>query len=464
MFGLLIVLGFGLRFGYGVARYRGKLMRLSGNSFIGLWDHDALEHILISRAILSGKGYIVDDSPPEPGKHIRYPGQEALFKAPLYEFFLAGTFALSGFSFRLFFPVQALLGGLSAGLVSLIALQVFGRWRAAWLAGAAAAVDPLLVNAASQPYSETLFVFFFLLSIWAFLKWFQTSRLPWALLCGTTVGLCMLVRENGLLLVVAMGVALLLVRPPRFRTWSGYAVIGLATIAVVAPWTIRNYVRFGVFVPVSSIVGVDFTEGNNECVAAESLFEPYWAEGPCEPVARERRMLLATASFDPRVPEAVRMDRVCRRIALQFVKDHPVAYAKLALRRFWTTLLPFDPRGDQRLPERLALALYWLIVFPAGIVGMVLTVRRPEPARALLAVLVILDLASIVAVLYWSDLRFRIGIDLLLACFAAWAYDEWVGPRAQILVSQEVGGAGGIGVPTFHSPVRASPQPSSEND
>jgi 4-amino-4-deoxy-L-arabinose transferase-like glycosyltransferase len=428
IFGLLFVLGFGLRFAYGAARYRTRLIRLSGDSFIGFWDHDALEHILIGKALMSGKGYIVDDSPPEVGKHIRYPGQEALFKAPLYEFFLAGMFALSGFSFKLFFPVQALLGGLSTGLVGLIVLQVFDRPRAAWLAGVGAAADPLLVNAAPQPYGETLFIFFFLVSLWAFLKWFQTRHLKWALLSGAMTGLCMLVRENGLLLLVAMGAALLLAKPLTARTWVGYAVMAAVTIAVVAPWTLRNYARFGVFVPVASIAGVDFTEGNNECVATESLFEPYWAEGPCDQVARQRRELLAAQSFDPRVPEAVRLDRVCKLIAVQFVKDHPVAYAKLALRRFWTALLPYDPRGDQRPPERLALSLYWLLVFPAGIIGMILAVRRVDPARALLASLIVLDLASITAVLYWSDLRFRIGIDVLLACFAGWAYDEFLAP------------------------------------
>jgi hypothetical protein len=93
-------------------------------------------------------------------------------------------------------------------------------------------------------------------------------------------------------------------------------------------------------------------------------------------------------------------------------------------RRFWTTLLPYDPRGSQHRQERIVLSLYWLLVFPAGLLGMVVALMRIESGRLLLGVLVVLNLLSIAAVLYWSDLRFRVGIDLPLGCFAGWAYAE----------------------------------------
>jgi len=422
-----MMLGFGLRIGYGVIRYGNALTTVSGNAFINNWNADALYHVLIADALLSGKGYIVDDAPLAPGRTVRYAGQEALFKAPLYEFFLAGTFAISGFSFKLFFPLQALFGGLLTGLMGLIALLIFRRPGAAWFAGIAAAFHPILVNAASQPYNEDLFFLFFAAAIWAFLVWLQTQRMQWAILCGIMIGLCMLTRENGSLLLIAMGGVVLIAAPRTLRTWMGYGIIALITVAVVAPWTIRNYVRFKVFVPVASIVGEDFVEGNNSCVASEGWFVPYWAEGPCPAVNEQRRMLGEEGVAN--LPAAVLSDRLSQRMALQFVSDYPVAYAKLAFRRFWTTLLPYDPRGSQGRHERIILFLYWLLIFPAGLIGMVVSLRRLEPARLLPALLVILNLLSIAAVLYWSDLRFRVGIDLLLACFAGWGYAEVFGPR-----------------------------------
>ena len=140
---ILLILGFGLRIGYGVVRYRSGLITISGRAFITAWNFDALEHVLIAKALLSGKGYIVDDSPVLDGKHVHHAGEDALFKAPLYQFFLAGLFAISGFSFILLFPLQALFGGLLTGLVGLLTLETFRRPRAAWLAGFGAAAPVL---------------------------------------------------------------------------------------------------------------------------------------------------------------------------------------------------------------------------------------------------------------------------------------------------------------------------------
>jgi len=431
MFLILVILGFGLRMGYGALRYRSALIHLSGRAFINSWDADAFYHVLIAEGLLSGKGYIVDDAPVASGRNIRYAGQEALFKAPLYEFFLAGSFAISGFSFKVFFPLQAILGGLSTGLMGLIALRIFRRPDAAWFAGVAAGIHPILVNSASQPYNEDLFFFFFAAAIWAFLVWFQTQRVRWAVLCGALIGLCMLTRENGVLLLAAMGAVVLISAQRKFRTWTGYAAIALTTIAVVAPWTVRNYVRFGIFVPVASIVGEDFVEGNNSCVAAESWFVPYWAEGPCPSVDEQRRVQRDDEPASSRVPAAVRRDRLSQRLAFQFVSHHPGDYAKLTFRRLWTTLLPYDPRGRQHSHERMVLFIYWLLVFPSGLLAMVVGLKRIDSGRLLLGLLVILNLLSIAAVLYWSDLRFRVGIDLLLACFAGCGYAEVFRPQRQ---------------------------------
>jgi 4-amino-4-deoxy-L-arabinose transferase-like glycosyltransferase len=424
LFVILLILGFGLRIGYGVVHYRSALTHLSGRAFINKWDADALYHVLIAEALLSGKGYTVDTAPLAPGREVHFAGQEALFKAPLYEFFLAGTFSLSGFSFKLFFPLQALLGGLLSALTGLIALRIFRRPDAAWFAGVAAAAHPILVNAASQPYNEDLFFFFFAAAIWAFLVWLEEEKPGWAILCGAMIGLCMLTRENGSLLLAAMGVVLLAVKERTRRIWAGCALIALTTLAILAPWTIRNYLRFGIFVPVAAIVGEDLLEGNNPCVASESLFTAYWAEGSC-PWVDQQRLVLRQAETDPRIPAAVRRDRISRRIAVQFISSHPADYAKLSFRRLWTTLLPYDPRGNLRSREKLVLLAYWLLVFPAGFVGMFSAFKRIGPGHLLLASLVILNLLAIAAVLYWSDLRFRVGIDLLLACFAGSSYAKF---------------------------------------
>ena len=45
----------------------------------------------------------------------------------------------------------------------------------------------------------------------------------------------------------------------------------------------------------------------------------------------------------------------------------------------------------------------------------------------LLTLIIALNLLSIMAVFYWSDLRLRVGMDLMLGCFAGWFYGEMEG-------------------------------------
>jgi 4-amino-4-deoxy-L-arabinose transferase-like glycosyltransferase len=423
LFLTLVIFGFVLRMGYGIVRYRGNLIDLSGVSFITSWNYDGLEHVLIAKALLSREGYVVDTLPLPAGKHIREQGQEALFKAPLYQFFLAAVFAVSGFSFKLFFPLQALFGGLTSGLVGLISWEAFQRPDTAWISGFAAAVHPVLVNAASQPYNEDLFFFLFAAAVWFFLVWFRKRDLGWALLCGVSLGLCTLTRESAIPLLAAFGI-IIIVSSRDLRSWMALGAISITCLAVIAPWTIRNYVRFHAFVPVASIVGEDLATGNNECVASESFFMSYWAEGPCIAL-KDRVVELRTLMPLHDLPPALQFDRLSRRAALDFIQQYPLLYAKLAIRRLWTSLLPYVPRGNQRRHERIVLTIYWLAVFPPGWFGLFLSFREGLDARiGLLALIILLTLLSIMAVLYWSDLRFRLGIDLLLGCFAAWFWSR----------------------------------------
>lgn len=430
LFVILALLGFLLRVGYGVVRYRSQIIHLSGDAFILSWEHDAFYHVLIAKSIVMGKGYVVYG--PMGTRLIHDIGEPALFKAPLYEYLLAAIYALSGFSFKLFFPIQALLGGLTTGLIGLITLRVFQRPVAAWLAGGLAAIQPILVNSASQPYNEDVFFFLYIVSVWAFLVWLENNGHRWALVSGVAAGLCTLTRENGWILLIAMGAALVLSTELTRRVCTGFAVMAIAAVGIVAPWTIRNYVRFHAFVPVASVLGIDFAQGNNECVASEGLFVPYLAERTCPQVQQKVRAILANTAFDPRTPATVRADKICKRVGLEFVETSPGSYIKLCLRRLWTTFLPFDPRGNQRGLERVVLFFYWVLVFPAGIIGTALALKgRMESGRLFLALLLVLNIASIAAVLYWSDLRFRVGIDLILGCFAGLAYDYLYARRGQ---------------------------------
>ena len=414
---IVVVVAFAVRLGYGVCRYKRQLL-LSDNAFITIWHHDALYHVLIAKGILEKHEYVV--SPPPSGPVLRYQGEPALFKAPAYQYFLAGIFKLSGFSFA-FFPLQALAGSLMCGIVALIANRAFQNPIAAYYAGLTAAVHPILVNSASQPYNENVFFFLFMVSIWAFVLWTEQNKPALAVLSGLSMGLCALTRESGLLICAGFVAALmqksLVIN--RKRAAFGLAIVLGSASVVVFPWVIGNHLKYHTGLLISGISGPDFVDGNNECLVKESALLPYSAEHGCPPLRTELSFRLHHYEFDRTIPTAIRVHLVCVQMAKEFLRENFSGYGKLVFRRLWTTLLPFSPRGPQGWYERIALSFYWIAVFPLGFVGIVIQARKGfDSIHALLLSILLIYVAAIAAVLYWSDLRFRLGSDLILGCFA----------------------------------------------
>ena len=425
---VVIVVALVLRVGYGVARY-GPVLGVSGAEFVALWNYDALEHVLIAQAIRAGKGYIVDPTANLEGKTVRSPGREALFKAPLYEYLLAGLFAVGGLSFWLFFPLQAAAGAALSGLMALVTMDVFENRVAALYAGLAAAGHPVLVNAASQPYNENVYFFLFALTLWTFLRWLRNGSRGVAIACGVLAALTALTRESMVPVFAAMiGFGLI----TSWRTHRKSAVAGsLVMVAVaaltIAPWTLRNYLRFGLVVPISSISGTLIAAGNNECVAAQPLSTAFYGDDGCKSLDMRRYALLKES---PGEPYAVWNDRVDAKLGLDYIREHPVEYVRLCVRRAWTALLPYHPRQELGLFKKTIPAGYLLLVVVPGLVGAIAcAVSRPSREVQLLLLLIVVSYAPLVAIFVSHDLRFRIGFDLLLACFAGWAVAHWMPPR-----------------------------------
>jgi hypothetical protein len=440
----LFLLGLALRVGYGIARYGGDLLHSRDGAFIGRWDYDAAEHVAIAHALLSGQGHLVADLPELQAKHARGVGQDAIFKAPLYQFMLAGLFGFFGFSFIPLLCAQAILGGLLSGLWGVLTLTVFQQRATAWFAGLTTAFHPVLVNSASQPYNENLYFFLFAATLCMFFRWLRGASKGAALAFGLVAGLWILTRDSAFSIVVVLLLVAAWWCATRSRPLGHVALMTLATVLMISPWTLRNYWHHGLFVPVASIVGAAFLEGNNPCVAPESLFTPFWGEGPCKVTDEKRAQALASL----KLPEPISMvwkDRIAGRIAAEFIVENPLSYLKLTARRLWTVLLPFNPRAEQGLVQRFAFTMYWLVVVPAGLVGIAMSVRWSPLQPRLLALVAAASLATLAAVVVWSDLRYRVGLDVILGSFAGWVYSRLAArvlPAASLTPQQNSHGSG----------------------
>jgi hypothetical protein len=232
-----------------------------------------------------------------------------------------------------------------------------------------------------------------------------TPHAGWTLAAGTLGGLAILCRESAAPVVLALAGYTLLARPFGLaKAMVTASAIVLLSAAIVAPWSIRNYVRTGHIVPVASTTGTVLSFANNECLAAEPLLSWYWAEGYCPPLQAVRERIRAELPPHERDNYLI-FDRIDGALGAAFVRERPLDYLKLTMQRAWSIFLPFHPRQQLDVVQQLALLGYWLAFIPVGWLGLVAALR----ARARGAVLMTLIMGAVLLpqiVLYFSaDMR-----------------------------------------------------------
>lgn len=206
------------------------------------WDYN--RHAL---SIAGGDGfpdsyYVADEGP-------------SALRAPGYPFFLAGIYVLSGDSVTLGRIANAALGALAVLLIFLITTRIWGR-RVGFFAAAAAAVFPPLVLLSKELLSEPLFIALTMGMVLAILEFRRTREARWAILAGVLAGLGALTRNPGPALAIPLLVGLWVGRPRRSWAAARVPLLSLLCMALaVFPWTVRNAVEFGRFVPVTSGTG-----------------------------------------------------------------------------------------------------------------------------------------------------------------------------------------------------------------
>ncbi len=181
-----------------------------------------------------------------------------------------------------------LVGALTVGLTGLIGRRLAGDG-AGLLAATVAAVHPALVNndvsLAAEPLAAGLGAGVLLAAL---AVWDRPTRLRWAVL-GGVLGVGCLVRAEFLLLVpILLGGLVWHHQAGRAnRGWRGAAMGLVGVIVVLAPWTVRNAVTFGRFVPVSNNLG-SVLRGANCDLAYHGQFKGLWVtnvgDGPASTV------------------------------------------------------------------------------------------------------------------------------------------------------------------------------------
>jgi hypothetical protein len=252
---------------------------------------------------------------------------------------------------------------------------------------------------------------------------------------GLILGAGILLRPAVIALAVGMGLYLLMRRSRRLpERVVAAGIFTLAAIAVVTPWSYRNYRVFGAFVPISTNGGYDLYLGNN----------PQAVGGGWMPLDEgEHRPGDGTG-------DEVRVDRDAQDRAILWMRQYPLDYAELTIKRSvrWLSAAPDNVAGTRltsteevdeaifrayraraqgvALPESPAVkrsarlnstvVFVWsLIMIPLALAGIVIDLSRG--ARWL--VLAPLLSYALVLSLAFMQLRFREAVMPLILMYAS---------------------------------------------
>lgn len=381
--------------------------------------YDQISYNTLAQNVLAGKGFSFDE-PWWPGTPAHEPTAHWSF---LYTLYLAVVYLIFGYHPLVARLIQAVLG-------ALLCLQVYrlGRRLAGPHVGLVAAgivaVYAYLVYYAAALMTETFYILAIMLALNVSLDLEQhPSPQRWAIL-GLAIGIAALLRQTILLFlpVLLLWLWWKATRPEGPKESKGpeesdvpsgtsgtsgtsrsYVVVGrssfvvglLITLAVIAaliaPWTVRNYLVYHTFLPLNSNVG----------------FALYWAAHPDH----------YAAPFPPEVAglnEAQKSNALLRYAIRHLVLEHPGRYLWLSLSQV-KEFFQFWPSPESGLVSNLARVLSFGICLPFMIHGLFLSFRR---WRAWMLCYLFLIVHSLVHIFSMADIRYRLPMDPILIVFA----------------------------------------------
>lgn len=346
---------------------------------------------------------------------------------PLYPAFLAVPAALG------FHGTLALrLWSAAAGTATVVLLGLLGRDLAGERTGlVAAGIAAVFVDLAAQSltgWSEGLYAFTIVLSVYAAYRFLASPDLPHALFLGIAITLATLTRAEAAVLYLVLLVPLVWrardVSPARRAVLFG-AGIGVAAL-LFAPWVAYNNGRFEHRVLVSNGLGGLLASAN--CA-------PTYASGPylggwgyvCQPGVR----------INPSTDESV-ADAEMRTAGIRYATHHagrlPVVVPARLLRTFGLYQPVRMTGNDLELRHTeagwlidVALAQFY-VLFALGVAGLVVLARRRVPVLPFVATVA---LVVVITIFGYGTMRFRIALEAVLPVLDAVAVVAFADARAR---------------------------------
>jgi 4-amino-4-deoxy-L-arabinose transferase-like glycosyltransferase len=312
----------------------------------------------LSSNLAEGKGFVYSG----PGKLI-----PEFDRGPVYPALVAEIIRLGGT--RSFIPVQvfqSLLHGLTCFVVFLFASKLHARGIALAAEGLCA-VHPMLIWYTARIWIETTHTFLVTVSIFSLLLLAGRSTPRRSVASGLLLGLTSLTKSILLPFSFVAGGVLLLRKGRQALPAAGTMLI--VCLLLVLPWTARNYLESGYFIPVQTSLGLNRVQG--DAIGMNWTRMPFstldiWLVGK----ARIDSILEGTGAspLDPRG------DRILAASSLRLSMENP----GFALKRTAVNLLTFCYMSESRA-KSIFLACIQIPLFLCALAGSYrLWKRHPE--------------------------------------------------------------------------------------
>lgn len=248
---------------------------------------------------------------------------------PGYPFVLAILNAVFGDSDNVIQFFQITCDALAAVVIFLIAIGLFPLG-VGIIAGFLVALAPQFTWNSVLLLPDTLAVLPILLAIYLLARAVKKPRLVTVILAGLFVGLSCWLRANALLMApfLALVVFILFPREARLR-YAGALLLG--ALIIIAPLTIRNWIVFNHFIPVSLGAGQTMLEGISDYDPGRRFGIPDTDMGIMKMEAEQYdRPDYYSTLF---APDGIKRERLRLARGFGVIRENPVWFASVMLRR-----------------------------------------------------------------------------------------------------------------------------------
>lgn len=220
---------------------------------------DAADYDSISLNLLSGRGFTLNAND--------FNAKPTTSRPPGYPFFLSVIYSVFGHNLLAVWIIQSCIWALTCLVIFLIGDKLFNFSTGA-AASFIAGIYPAFIH--YQYYggpafilTETLFTFLLTLSMFSLIVYLKNRSYSRVIIAGFLFGLSALTHATIFLFPFCLIFWFYLTKD-KTSNWIKYFLVFCACfLFTVAPWSVRNYLVTGKFVPITAKAGESFWGGNN---------------------------------------------------------------------------------------------------------------------------------------------------------------------------------------------------------